>query len=126
MFDTTPRLNDFNEAHRTCFDILFPSHDIIELRNGGKDGVRISLGLIYNGISTQLFFGQNADLTSVVIDGNNNECSDQNEITSTIKIHDGTITESECTGLFIFITFEREIYLYVNFLSEFHRTSGRT
>ena len=102
MFDTTPRLNDFNDAHRTCFDSFLPSHDIIELRNGGKDGVRISLGMIYNGISTQFFFGQNADLTSVVIDGNNNDCSEQREITSAIKIHDGTITESECTGLLFY------------------------
>ena len=82
MVDTTPRLNDFIEAHRTCFDSFLPSHDIIELRNGGKDGVRISLKLVNNGLSTQLFFGQNADLTSIVIDGNNNECSKQNEITS--------------------------------------------
>ena len=81
MIDTTPRLNDFNEVHRTCFDTFLQSHDIIELRNGGKDGVRISLKLFKNGTSTQLLFGQNADLTSVVIDGNNNQCSEQNEIT---------------------------------------------
>ena len=57
MFDTTPALNDFNETHRTCFDSFLPSHDIIELRNGGEDGVRISLKLVNNGISTKLFFG---------------------------------------------------------------------
>ena len=98
MVDTTPRLNDFNEAHRTCFDLFLPSHDIIELRNGGKNGVRVSLKLINNGKDTQLFFGQNADLTSVVIDGNNNQCSEQREITSAIRIHDGRIIESECKG----------------------------
>ena len=100
MVDTTPRLNDFNEAHRTCFDSFRPTRDIIELRNGGNDGVRISLELIYNGMSTQLFFGENADLTSVVIDENNNECRKQREITSKIKILDGKIIESECTGAF--------------------------
>ena len=100
MFDTTPALNDFTETHTTCFDSFLPSHDIIELRNGGKNGVRISLNQINNGSSTQLFFGQNADLTSVVIDGNNNDCSEQREITSGIKIHDGRIIKSECTGLF--------------------------
>ena len=100
MVDTTPRLNDFNQAHRTCFDLFLPSHDIIELRNGGKNGVRVSLKLINNGKDTQLFFGQNADLTSVVIDGNNNQCSDQREITSAIRIHDGRILESECIGTF--------------------------
>ena len=98
MIDTTPRLSDFNEVHRTCFDLFFPSHDIIELRNGGVNGVRISLDLVYNGSSTQLLFGQNADLTSVVIDGNNNACVEQNEITSAIRIHDGRILESECIG----------------------------
>ena len=100
MVDTTPRLNDFNDPHRTCFDSFLPSHDIIELRDGGNDGVRISLALIYNGISTQLLFGQNADLTSVVIDENGNECRKQREITSKIKILDGKIIESECTGAF--------------------------
>ena len=112
MVDKTPRLNDFNDAHRTCFDSFLPSHDIIELRNGGKNGVRISLNLIIHGISTQLFFGQNADLTSVVIDGNNNECSELKEITSAIKIHDGRIVQSECTGLFTYFTFDR-IYLSI-------------
>ena len=112
VVDKTPRLNDFNDAHRTCFDSFLPSHDIIELQNGGKNGVRISLNLINHGISTQLFFGQNADLTSVVIDGNNNECSELKEITSAIKIHDGRIVQSECTGLFTYFTFDR-IYLSI-------------
>ena len=110
MVDTTPRLNDFNQAHRTCFDSFLPSRDIFELRNGGKNGVRVSLKLINNGKDTQLFFGQNADLISVVIDGNNNECSDQKEITSIIRIHDGRIVESECIGTFIYthcIKFDR-------------------
>ena len=100
MVDKTPRLNDFNVTHRTCFDSFLPSHDIIELRNGGTNGVRISLNQINNGSSTQFFFGPNADLTSVVIDGNNNVCSEKREITSGIKIHDGKIIKSECTGLF--------------------------
>ena len=105
VVDTTPRLNDFNEAHKTCFDSFLPSDDIIELRNGGKNGVRISLKLINNGISTELFFGKNADLTSVVIDGNNNACDEQNEVTSAIRIHDGRLIKSECIGSFIYITF---------------------
>ena len=112
VVDKTPRLNDFNDAHRTCFDSFLPSHDIIELRNGGTNGVRISLNLKNHGISTQLFFGQNADLTSVVIDGNNNECSELKEITSAIKIHDGRIIQSECIGLFTYLTFNR-IYLSI-------------
>ena len=98
VVDTTPALNDFTETHRTCFDLFNPSQDIIELRNGGIDGVRISLKLIHNGISTQLFFGRNADLASVVIDENNNACGEQNEITSAIRINDGRIIESECRG----------------------------
>ena len=101
MVDTTPRLNNFNEAHQTCFDLFFPRHDIIELRNGGTDGVRISLKLVYNGTSTRLFFGQNADLTEVVIDGDNNKCSEKNEVTSAIRIHDGKIIESACKGSLI-------------------------
>ena len=107
MVDKTPRLNDFNQAHRICFDSFLPSHDIVELRNGGTDGVRISLEVFHNGSSTQLFFGENADLTSVVIDENNNACGEQNEITSAIKIHDGRIIKSECIGLFNNITFNR-------------------
>ena len=98
VVDTTPRLNDFNEAHRTCFDLFLPSHDIIELRNGGLNGVRVSVKLIHNEVTSQLFFGQNADLNSVVIDGNNNQCSEQREITSAIRIQDGRIIESECKG----------------------------
>ena len=100
MVDTTPRLNNFNGAHRTCFDLFFPSHDIIELRNGGTNGVRISVKLVNNG--TQLLFGKNADLTSVVIDGNNEQCSEKNEITSAIRIHDGRIIESACVGTFTY------------------------
>ena len=100
MVDTTPRLNDFNEAHRTCFDLFLPSHNVIELRNGGKNGVRISVKLINNGTSSQLFFGQNADLTWVIIDGNGNQCSEQKEITSAIKILDGRIIKSQCIGSF--------------------------
>ena len=107
MVDTTPRLNDFNEAHRTCFDSFLPSRDIIELRNGGKNGVQISVKLINIGTSSQLSFGQNADLTTVKIDGNNNVCSDQKEITSAIRIHVGRIIESECIGSFTYITFDR-------------------
>ena len=115
MVDTTPRLNDFNAAHRTCFDLFFPSHDTIELQNGGIDGVRISLNEINNGRSTQLLFGQNADLTSVVIDGNNKKCSEQNEITPAIKINDGKIIESECIGSFILKTRGHEVYLFGDF-----------
>ena len=100
MVSTTPGFDDFNEAHRTCFDLFLPSHDTIELRSGGLNGVRVSLQLIHNEVTSQLFFGQNADLTSVVIDGNNNQCSDQREITSAIRIHDGRILESECIGTF--------------------------
>ena len=120
MVDTTPALNDFIETHRTCFDLFLPSHDIIELRNGGSDGVRISLEIFHNGSSTQLFFGENADLTSVVIDENNNACGEQNEITSAIKIHDGRIIKSECIGLFHNITFN----LFVVTWSLFHETNG--
>ena len=106
LVDTTPALNDFIETHRTCFDLFLPSHDIIELRNGGSDGVRISLEVFHNGSSTQLFFGENGDLTSVVIDENNNACSEQNEITSAIKIHDGRIIKSECIGSCTYIKFD--------------------
>ena len=103
MVDITPRLNNFNEAHRTCFDLFFPSHDTIELRNGGTNGVRISLKLVNNG--TQLFFGKNADLTSVVIDGNNKKCSEKNEIASAIGIRDGRIIKSACVGSFTYPIF---------------------
>ena len=113
MVDTTPGLNDFNEAHRTCFDLFLPSNNVIELRNGGKNGVRISVKLINNGIATQLFFGRNADLTSVIIDGNNNVCSDQKEITSAIRIHDGRIIESKCIGSFTY--FGRRCFLLRSF-----------
>ena len=119
VIDTTPRLNDFNAAHRTCFNSFLPSDDIIELRNGGNDGVQISIELITNGIKTQLFFGENADLTSVIIDGNNTECGEQIEKTSAIKINDGAIIESECIGLFILITYDRKIRLFVSAWSRF-------
>ena len=103
MVDTTPALNDFTETHRTCFDSFLPSQDIIELRNGGTDGVRISLEVFHDGSSTQLFFGENADKTSVFIDGDNNFCGEQDENTSTIRIYDGRIIESECIGSSTFI-----------------------
>ena len=106
MVDTTPRFNDFTEAHRTCFNSFLPSHDIIELRNGGNNGVRISVTLINDGITSQLFFGKNADLTSVLIDGNNNRCSANDEFTSSIRIHDGNIIKSKCIGSFTHITFD--------------------
>ena len=98
VVEKTPHGSNFNQPHRTCFDSFLPRNDIIELRNGGTDGVRISLGLIYGGISTQLFFGPNADLSSVVIDENDNECIAKNEVTSKIRIQDGKIIESECLG----------------------------
>ena len=100
VVDKTPHESDFNQAHRYCFDSFLPSDDIIELRHGGTNGVRISLGLIYGGISTQLFFGPNADLSSVAIDEDDNKCSETNEVTSKIRIQDGKIIESECLGNF--------------------------
>ena len=112
MVDTTPALNDFTETHRTCFDSFLPSQDIIELRNGGTDGVRISLEVFHDGSSTQLFFGENADKTSVFIDGDNNHCGEQDENTSTIRIYDGRIIESECIGSFTYIIFGH-IYLSI-------------
>ena len=71
---------------------------MIELRNGGENSVQISLNIINNEKSNSLLFGQNADLTSVFLDENNNECSEDNEITSAITIHDGRIIKSECIG----------------------------
>ena len=112
VVDTTPRLNDFNQAHRTCFDLFLPSHDIIELRSGGNNGVRISVSLINNGITSQLFFGKNADLTSVWIDGNRNRCSEQKELTSSIRIQNGNIIGSQCIGSLIYITSDL-IYLSI-------------
>ena len=97
VVDTIRDLN-FNEVHRTCFDLFFPSHDMIELRNGGENGFQISLNIINNEKSTPLRFGPNADLTSVFLDVNNNRCSEQIEITSAITIHDGRIIKSECIG----------------------------
>ena len=112
VIDTTPSLNNFNEAHQTCFDSFLPSHDIIELRSGGNNGVRISVKLINNGITSQLFFGKNADLTSVWIDGNRNRCSEQKELTSSIRIQNGNIIGSQCIGSLIYITSDL-IYLSI-------------
>ena len=105
--DTTPYLNDFNETHTTCFDSFLPSHDKIELRNGGKNEVRISLKLKNGGNRTELFFGQNADLNSVVIDENENECTKQNEKASTIIIYDERVIQSECLGEFTKYAYDR-------------------
>ena len=100
MISKTPYRNDFNDVHTTCFDSFLPNQDIIELRSGGTDGVSISVKLNYDGMSTQLLFGKNADLTTVILNRNGNKCSQPYEITSAIKIHDGRITESECRGTF--------------------------
>ena len=68
--------------------------------------------VFHDASSTQLFFGENAVLTAVFIDGNNNYCSEQDESTSTIRIYDGRIIESECIGSFTYIIFGH-IYLSI-------------
>ena len=81
--------------------------DIIELRTGsgrsGRNGNRqtISINLIHAGVTTQLFFGPNADLTEISLNENYLACAPDSESTLDIKLQNGSIIQSACTGKFI-------------------------
>jgi len=114
IFDITPSHDNFINTHETCFYSLDIENDIIELHNGGNDGVEISVNLIFNGMTTQLLFGPNAESTRTAIDGNGFRCKSAeemkseglgddslSEISQFIRIQNGKIIQSACTGLSI-------------------------
>lgn len=75
--------------------------DIIELRNGGTDGVDISINLINARVTTQLRFGLNADLTNIWIDGDVFKCGNESELAYAIRIQNKSIIHSACIGEFV-------------------------
>ena len=101
VIDTTPAYADFVNTHETCFESFDMKNDIFELRNGGTDGVKISVILSHGGMTTQLMFGSNEDLTEILIDGNLMNCASSWEHTPSIKIQNGNIVRSACKGEFL-------------------------
>ena len=75
--------------------------DVIELRNGGPDGVLISINLINARVKTQLRFGLNADLTRIFIDGDDFKCDQGLEQAYAIRIQNKRIIHSACIGEFV-------------------------
>ena len=101
VIDTTPAYADFVNTHETCFESFDMKNDIFELRNGGTDRVKISVILNHGGMTTQLMFGSNEDLTQIWIDGNKMNCASSWETTPSIKIQNGNIVRSACKGEFL-------------------------
>ena len=112
VVDITPSGENFINIHKTCFDSFDVENDIIELRNGGNDGVRISINLISKGVKTQLLFGKNENSIWVALDKDNDRCKSaeemeaegmgagrlDGEISSFIKIRNGEVIQSACVG----------------------------
>ena len=101
VVDATPAYADFVNAHETCFESFDIKNDIFELRNGGADAVKISVILTRGGMTTQLMFGLNEDLTEIWINGNLMNCGGGYETTPSIKIQNGIIVRSACKGEFL-------------------------
>ena len=101
VVDTTPAYGGFSNAHETCFESFDIKNDIFELRNGGADAVKISVILTRGGMTTQLMFGLNEDLTEIWINGNLMNCGGGYETTPSIKIQNGIIVRSACKGEFL-------------------------
>ena len=101
VVDTTPAYTAFSNAHETCFESFDIKNDIFELRNGGADAVKISVILTRGGMTTQLMFGLNEDLTEIWINGNLMNCGGGYETTPSIKIQNGIIVRSACKGEFL-------------------------
>ena len=103
VVDITPGLSNFENNHLICFEDFDLQSDIFELRHsGGNNGVTISVNLIYQGVTSQLLFGIQADLTWIKIDGDGLQCKTDVEAAFTLRIKNGKIIESECIGLFNF------------------------
>ena len=102
VVDLTPGLSNFANNHKFCFENFDLQNDIFELRHsGGNNGVTISVNLIYQGETSQLLFGLQADLTWIKIDGDGLKCKKDVEAAYTLRVQNGKIIESECIGLFI-------------------------
>ena len=99
MVDTVSEYADSTHTHLTCFDQFDMAHDVFELRHGGgKNSMEISVNLINQGELTKLYFGENANLTSIAVAGSNLACQVNKEATDVIRIQNGTVIESECVG----------------------------
>ena len=97
-----PAYDDFNVySHMTCFDSFDVTNDIIELRIGGANDVRIRVNLINNGVTTKLRFGHEEETTYININANLVFCASYSEDTPAIRIQNGKIIQSACKGLFV-------------------------
>ena len=108
------RINNFaigaaGEDYSRCFnknDDPNVANDIFEIRHaGGNDGTSIHVSIIDEETREDLLFGQNADIDYIIIDGPSDSsgtgldgfmCYDDREATSSLKIQNGVIIESEC------------------------------
>ena len=96
LVDTTPDFDNFVTPHTKCFGTFDIENDIIELRNDGIDAVSIYVDSIHDGNTTRLLFGQNRNISKLVIDGHSPKCNEDGEIATLIRIKNGSIYESTC------------------------------
>ena len=96
IVDRTQAFSRFDGPHIKCFDSFDTVNDILEIKNGGHDGVLIFVKLINNGTFTELRFGQNENVKGIHIDGNLQKCTKTVESARSIKIQNGQIIESTC------------------------------
>ena len=103
---TIPPHPNFTETQTVCFDSFDLENDVFEIRhnhgpNGPHDGVSIHVNLNYRDVTTQLLFGQNADLDHIILDSSFNDgwwCRPDSEATGTVKIQNSAIIESICVS----------------------------
>ena len=99
MVDTISGNDDLTHTHSICFDVFDEAQDVFELRHdGGNSSLEISVNLINKGESTSLYFGKNANLTSITVAEHNKTCLEDLAVTDVIRIQNGTIIESGCVG----------------------------
>ena len=100
---------DFSGEHVECYDKNNPSNfqldtAIFEIQPTGIDGVSIEVNIDDEGSITPLYFGENADLDTIFINVDNPSIigcpSVYGEATSSLKIQNGVIIESECVQLY--------------------------
>ena len=97
----------FTSTVTICWNAFDFENDVVEIRhNGGEDGVSIHVNLIYEGVSTKLLFGSNANIDWITLDSgpissspkasDGLYCQAAKEAAYAIKIQNGKIIESEC------------------------------
>ena len=96
IVDQTSAVFNSGGVQLICLDSFDAVNDILEIKNGAGNAVKISVKLINNDTVTSLHSGQSKNLNSILIDDRYEICEKNFEVASAIKIQNGVIIQSAC------------------------------